>query len=191
MDPHAPRAGRLGRVSTPGLPLSGCHLLSLGPVVTHCSSERVLGTGMLARLGSTLRQYSVSQNSSLMVNSVLFSTTVICNKQHGLEPGSPQLLLPSLLLLCCALGKSPGCVVIMMTAARSKIPPRAGKLCHKTRREASPCGCGCDKAQHLLLRTTLLERSVFPLEQRPDGDSTGTATPLTVWLSRVLRRCTW
>lgn len=62
-------------------PSPGSHLLSLWPVVTHCSSLRVVGTGLLAMLGSTLRQYSVSQNSSLMVNSGLFSTTVSCNKR--------------------------------------------------------------------------------------------------------------
>ena len=79
-------------------PVPGCHLLSLWPVVTHCSSLRVAGTGLLAILGSTLTQYSVTQNSSLMVNSVLFCTTVICNKQHRLAPESSQLLLYSLLL---------------------------------------------------------------------------------------------
>lgn len=70
-------------------PFPGCHSLSPRPVVTQCSSLSVPGAGLLAQLGSTLRQYSVTQNRSLMVNSALFSTTVICKKQHRLAPESP------------------------------------------------------------------------------------------------------
>lgn len=84
MDPHTARAGRLRGGLHPVIPpFPGCHLLSLWPVMTHCSSLRVEETGLLANPGFTLRQYSVTHNSPLMVNSVLFFTTVSCNKQQA------------------------------------------------------------------------------------------------------------
>lgn len=119
-DPHPRRARRLGGVCMPWSPLPWSHLLSLRPVVTHCSPLRLAGLGLWAMLGSTLRQYSVTQNSSLSVNSVLFFTTVICKGQHRLAP-ERSCFPPSSSSSAVPWQKSPGCAVITMTAARSKI----------------------------------------------------------------------
>lgn len=96
MDPHVPRARRLGGDLHPLIPpFPASHLLSLWPVVTHCSSVRVVGTRLLAMLGSTLRQYSVTQNRSLMVNSALFSSTLNCNRQStGWHLRAPSSCFP-------------------------------------------------------------------------------------------------
>lgn len=57
------------------------HLLSLSPMVTHCSSVRVVRVCRLATSGSTLMQYSVSQKRLLTLNSGVVSATSYCNDE--------------------------------------------------------------------------------------------------------------
>lgn len=87
------------------------HVLSLLPMVTHCSGVRTARMARLATSGSTLTQYSVSQNRLGMWNAEAVSITSNCNERAGWYRRAPAsvaglgLGLSSLLLH--PLGKVP------------------------------------------------------------------------------------
>lgn len=62
------------------------HVLSLLPMVTHCSGVRTARMARLATSGSTLTQYSVSQTRSRMWNAEVVSSTSYCNEREGWYP---------------------------------------------------------------------------------------------------------
>lgn len=138
---RTPRARRLRRIHVPQgppLPWLSHHLLSLSPMVMHCSSVRVAWMHRLATSGSTLMQYSVSQKRLLMLNSGTVCTTSYCNDQSMswyLRAPSPAL---SSRLLHCPLGEVPRALSDTANSSETQSPDKSwGTYRNKKFREIS------------------------------------------------------